>query len=62
MEDFPRRFRGRSQSTFGGHNNSTLKDRAFLGKKMDTGGITLKDNPAGHCSVLKNKALTRFFK
>ena len=41
---------------------SNIKRGDIFGKKGNTRGIILGDNPAGHCLVLKDLVQTSFFK
>ena len=41
---------------------SNIKGEEIFGKKEDTWGIILGNNPAGHCFVLKDLVPLSFFK
>ena len=41
---------------------SNIKRGYIFGRKGNTQGIILGDNPAGHCLVLKDLVQTSFFK
>ena len=61
MQSFPQRFSGR-QSSLGGSNKATLYKWGIFGRKWDTAGIILGEDPAAHCFPLKDLVPTSFSK
>ena len=59
---FPQRFRERGDSPHLVWETKQHQRRGHFGKKEDTGGTILGDNPAGHCFVLRDLVPTSLFK
>ena len=62
MGEFPSKVRGKVAVHTWRGNKVTSKEGAFLVSRVNTGGIILGDNLAGHCFVLKDLVPMSFSK